>query len=434
MGQDQGACFSSYFRVYATVLTLSAVAVSSFLIHSIFSEQIMMVNLLPGLRLLYTELIITSLLLPLSVVLVILISKRRQLLQCIEGKFPMVQVMGLVVNLLSIAALVAGTVLAWYAATTIDRTYQVLGNCFCSGVQHQLQGSTLLLTDSKIPFTSQPPLLDRLGLCQREGCYVTYTAVQVNITGMVLKTMPCQRVDLKTPHPDPVCLQYAAFHRLYPVLLIILPFLAIVFIPSLLYTCAWIQSSKAEGNKDSNMSDSTSWGSIAIPRKSSAPYFPDPIQHLPIGIRPSLSFPHGSPFPHLPHRSANLCGGSSLMRNMASPLMGTLKPVSCPVPPDEYLSNALPSDLTPLTAYDSSTQTPASPSNLDPHPCAMSTPVVGHPMMASDPYFGQVVSVTLNSTGSGTIRLKEREKALVGTNLASSFFPPDLLPRGKEAQ
>ena len=58
---------------------------------------------------------------------------------------------------------------------------------------------------------------------------------------MALKTMPCQRVDLKTPHPDPVCLQYAAFHRLYPVLLIILPFLAIVFIPSLLYTCAWIQ-------------------------------------------------------------------------------------------------------------------------------------------------------------------------------------------------
>ena len=66
-------------------------------------------------------------------------------------------------------------------------------------------------------------------------------SLQVNITGMVLKTMPCQRVDLKTPHPDPGCLQYTAFHRLYPVLLIILPFLAIAFIPSLLYTCAWIQ-------------------------------------------------------------------------------------------------------------------------------------------------------------------------------------------------
>ena len=200
------------------------------------------------------------------------------------------------------------------------------------------------------------------------------------------------------------------------------------------------QSSKAEGNKNSNMSDSTSWGSIAIPRKSSVPYFPDPVQHLPIGIRPSLSFPHGNPLPHLPHRSANLCGGSSLMRNMASPLMGTLKPVSCPVPPEEYSPNALSSDMTSLTTvYDSSTQTPASPSSsLDPHPCAMSTPVVGHPnMMASDPYCGQVVSVTLNSTGSGTIKKlkkKEREKALVGTNLASSFFPPDLLPRGREAQ
>ena len=194
------------------------------------------------------------------------------------------------------------------------------------------------------------------------------------------------------------------------------------------------QSSKADGKKNNNMSDSTSWGSIAIPRKSSVPYFPDPVQHLPIGIRPSLSFPHGNPLPHLPHRSANLCGGSSLMRNMASPLMGTLKPVSCPLPPEDYSSNALSSDTTSLTVYDSSTQTPASPSSLDPHPCAMSTPVVGHPMMASDPYCGQVVSVTLNSTGSGTIRLKEREKALVGTNLASSFFPPDLLPRGKEAQ
>ena len=128
-------------------------------------------------------------------------------------------------------------------------------------VQYQLPGSTLLLTDSKIPLANQPPLLDRLGLCldQQEGCYVTYTAVQVfllvlqcysilycdylqvNITGMVLNTMPCQRVDLKTPHPDPLCLQYAAFHKLYPILLIILPFLAIFFLPSLIYTCGWIQ-------------------------------------------------------------------------------------------------------------------------------------------------------------------------------------------------
>ena len=125
MGQDQVACFSSYFRVYSTILTLFVVTVSSFLIHSIFSEQIMMVNLLPGLHLLYTELFITSLLLPLSVVIFILSSKRRHLLQCIKGKFPMVEVIGLVVNLLCIAALVAGTVLAWSAATTIDRTYQV---------------------------------------------------------------------------------------------------------------------------------------------------------------------------------------------------------------------------------------------------------------------------------------------------------------------
>ena len=125
MGQGQVACFSSYFRLYATLLTLFAIAVSSFLIHSIFSEQIMMVNLLPGLHLLYTELFVTSLLLPLSVVLFILSSKRRHLLQCMERKFPMVEVIGLVVNLLSIAALVAGTVLSWLAATTIDGRYQV---------------------------------------------------------------------------------------------------------------------------------------------------------------------------------------------------------------------------------------------------------------------------------------------------------------------
>ena len=217
--------------------------------------------------------------------------------------------------------------------------------------------------------------------------------------------------------------------------------------------------------QNSNMSDSTSWGSIAIPRKSTAPYFPDPVQHLPkpttpyfpdsgqhlpkstapyfpdssvhhlpIGIRPSLTFPHGNLLSQLPHRSANLCGGSSLVRNLASPLMGTLKPVSCPVPPEIYSVNALPSDMTSLTVlHNSSTTQTASPSSLDPHPCAMSTPVVGHPM-ASDPYCGQVVSVTLNSTESGTIRFKGRKKALVGTNLASSFFPPDSLPRGRGAR
>ena len=231
--------------------------------------------------------------------------------------------------------------------------------------------------------------------------------------------------------------------------------------------------------QNSNMSDSTSWGSIAIPRKSTAPYFPDPVQHLPksttpyfpdsgqhlpkstapyfpdssvqhlpIGIRPSLTFPHGNLLSQLPHRSANLCGGSSLVRNLASPLMGTLKPVrnltspfmgtlkpvSCPVPPEIYSVNALPSDMTSLTVlHNSSTTQTASPSSLDPHPCAMSTPVLGHPM-ASDPYCGQVVSVTLNSTESGTIRFKGRKKALVGTNLASSFFPPDSLPRGRGAR
>ena len=195
------------------------------------------------------------------------------------------------------------------------------------------------------------------------------------------------------------------------------------------------QSSKAKGNiQNSNMSDSTSWGSIAIPRRSRATYFPDSGQHLPVGIRPSPPFPHGSLLSQLPHRSANLCGGSSLVRNLASPLMGTLKPVSCPVPPEIYSVNALPSDMTSLTVLqNSSTTQTAYPPSLDPLPCAMSTPVVGHPM-ASDPYCGEVVSVTLNSTESGTIRLKERKKGLVGTNLASSFFPPDSLPRGRGAQ
>ena len=193
------------------------------------------------------------------------------------------------------------------------------------------------------------------------------------------------------------------------------------------------QGTRAGGKKNNSISDTTSWGSIAIPRKSSATFFPNTVQHLPIGIRPSLAFPHESPLLQLPQRSTNLCGVSSLMRNLASPLMGTLKPVSCPVPPEENSTNASPSDLSSLAVHDSSTQTPASPSGLDPRPCAMSTPLVGH-LMASDPYCGQVVSVTLNSTGSGTIKLKEREKALAGKNQASSFFPPDLLPQGGEDQ
>ena len=120
MGVDQ----VPWFRVYATFLTLFAIAVSTFLIYS-FSQQIHMVNLLPGLHLLYTELFITSLLLPLSVVLFILSSRRKHLLQCSEGKFPTVEVVGLVVYFLSIAALVAGTVLSWLAANTIDESYQV---------------------------------------------------------------------------------------------------------------------------------------------------------------------------------------------------------------------------------------------------------------------------------------------------------------------
>merc|ERR1719500_1576850 len=83
-----------WFRVYDTFLTLFAIAVSTFLICS-FSQQIHMVNLLPGLHLLHTELLITSLLLPLSVLLFIWSSKRTHLLQCSEGKFPMVEVVGL---------------------------------------------------------------------------------------------------------------------------------------------------------------------------------------------------------------------------------------------------------------------------------------------------------------------------------------------------
>ena len=120
MGQDQVTCF----RVYAALLTLFAIAVSTFLIYS-FSQQISIVSILPGLHLLYTELFVTSLLLPLSVLLFILSSKPRQLPQCSGRKLPMVEVAGLVFNLLSIAALVVGTVLSWLAAITIDESYQV---------------------------------------------------------------------------------------------------------------------------------------------------------------------------------------------------------------------------------------------------------------------------------------------------------------------
>ena len=173
------------------------------------------------------------------------------------------------------------------------------------------------------------------------------------------------------------------------------------------------------------MSDSTSWRGLSIPRKSTGPYFAESVQHLPAGIRPSPLLPHETPLSQLPHRSANLCGGSSSMRNLASPLMGTLKPVSCPVaPPQEFLTQ--PSE-TVSAFYDSST--PPSPSGLDSLPCAMSTPMVGQP------YCGQVVSVTLNSTGSGTIKLRDREMKATGTtNLASTFFPPDLLSKGKESE
>ena len=260
---------------------------------------------------------------------------------------------------------------------------------------------------------------------------------------MLLYTKPCQRVDLST-HLDPVCLQYTAFHRLYPALLILLPFIAFILLPSLIYTCGWIQvllrrqrimhiqneiflfqNSKSEGSKDKSMSDSTSWRGLSIPKKPTGPYFAESVQHLPAGIRPSPLLPHETPLSQLPHRSANLCGGSSSMRNLASPLMGTLKPVSCPVaPPQEFLTQ--PSE-TDSAFYDSST--PPSPSGLDSLPCAMSTPMVGQP------YCGQVVSVTLNSTGSGTIKLREREMKATGTtNLASTFFPPDLLPKGKESE
>ena len=111
------------------------------------------------------------------------------------------------------------------------------------------------------------------------------------------------------------------------------------------------QGTRSGGKKNNSISDTTSWGSIAIPRKPSATFFPNTVQHLPIGIRPSLAFPHESPLLQLPQRSTNLCGVSSLMRNLASPLMGTLKPVSCPVPPEENSTNASPSDLSSLAVH-----------------------------------------------------------------------------------
>jgi len=418
MGERQ---LSSHFRAYTTLLAILAVAVSTFLIYT-FSQEII---ILPGLHFLYTELFIASLLVPLAVTLFILASRRQQLLQCNNGRFPLVEVAGVLVILLAMAALIAGSVLAWWAATAIGENFQVRGNCFCSvgSTSTQLQSST---EDQSSLTNPMIPPVDRLGLCRDQGvgCYVVSTAVQVNITKMLLYTKPCQRVDLST-HLDPVCLQYTAFHRLYPALLILLPFIAFILLPSLIYTCGWIQNSKSEGSKDKSMSDSTSWRGLSIPRKSTGPYFAESVQHLPAGIRPSPLLPHETPLSQLPHRSANLCGGSSSMRNLASPLMGTLKPVSCPVaPPQEFLTQASETDS---AFYDSST--PPSPSGLDSLPCAMSTPMVGQP------YCGQVVSVTLNSTGSGTIKLREREvKATGTTNLASTFFPPDLLPKGKESE
>merc|ERR1719282_436252 len=230
----------------------SSVAVSTFLIYT-FSQQTI---ILPGLHFLYTELFIASLLVPLAVTLFILASRRQQLLQCYNGRFPLVEVAGVLVILLAMAALIAGSVLAWWAATVIGENFQVRGNCFCS------VGSTSTHPQGFLP-------VDRLGLCRDQGvgCYVVSTTVQVNITKMLLYTKPCQRVDLST-HLDPVCLQYTTFHRLYPALLILLPFMAFILLPSLIYTCAWIQNSKSEGSKDKSMSDSTSWRGLSISQKT----------------------------------------------------------------------------------------------------------------------------------------------------------------------
>ena len=85
MGERQ---LSSHFRAYTTLLAILAVAVSTFLIYT-FSQQTI---ILPGLHFLYTELFIASLLVPLAVTLFILASRRQQLLQCNNGRFPLVEV------------------------------------------------------------------------------------------------------------------------------------------------------------------------------------------------------------------------------------------------------------------------------------------------------------------------------------------------------
>ena len=111
----------------------------------------------------------------------------------------LVKVAGLLVILLAMAALIAGSVLAWWAATAIGENFQVdfclgyclfslprlevllqmRGNCFCSvgSTSTHVQGST----EDQASFTNQIPPVDRLGLCRDQGvgCYVVSTAVQV---------------------------------------------------------------------------------------------------------------------------------------------------------------------------------------------------------------------------------------------------------------
>ena len=106
------------------------------------------------------------------------------------------KVAGLLAILLAMAALIAGSVLAWWAATAIGENFQVnicsgyclfslplvevllqvRGNCFCSTSTH-VQGST----EDQASFTNQIPPVDRLGLCRDQGvgCYVVSSAVQV---------------------------------------------------------------------------------------------------------------------------------------------------------------------------------------------------------------------------------------------------------------
>ena len=100
----------------------------------------------------------------------------------------LVKVAGVLVILLAMAALIAGSGLAWWAATVIGENFQVdfcsgyclfslprlevllqvRGNCFCS------VGSTSTHPQGFLP-------VDRLGLCRDQGvgCYVVSTAVQV---------------------------------------------------------------------------------------------------------------------------------------------------------------------------------------------------------------------------------------------------------------